>query len=62
MIAQGLDHTDIGGCLYISNKTVSSYRSDILRKVKGKTDIDLLRLAIFYQLISQADEVETSWM
>lgn len=50
-IADGSSLKEIGTELYISNKTVSTYRSRIMEKMKLEKNTDLTRYCIEYQLI-----------
>jgi len=51
LIASGKSLKEIGEALCISDKTVSSYRSRILEKMKMSTNADLTRYALEHHLI-----------
>lgn len=51
MIASGNPLTEIGEKLHLSVKTVSTYRARILEKLKMKSNAELTRYALQYQLI-----------
>jgi len=51
LIASGKSLKEIGAALCISDKTVSSYRSRILEKMKMSTNADLTRYALEHDLI-----------
>jgi len=51
LIASGKSLKEIGATLCISDKTVSSYRSRILEKMKMSTNADLTRYALEHDLI-----------
>jgi len=51
MIATGKSLKEIGEALFISDKTVSSYRSRILGKIRMSTNSDLTRYALEHHLI-----------
>lgn len=50
-IAQGVSLKEIGNELFISSKTVSTYRSRVLQKMKLENNTDLVRYCIEKQLI-----------
>lgn len=52
MLMEGQRATEISNKLYISPKTVSTYRSRLHEKLGVKTDIELTRLAIEHGIIS----------
>jgi len=52
MLMDGQRVTDISSKLFISPKTVSTYRSRLHEKLDVKTDIELTRLAIEYGIIA----------
>ena len=52
MLMDGQRVTDISNKLFISPKTVSTYRSRLHEKLDVKTDIELTRLAIEYGIIA----------
>ena len=51
LIASGKSLKEIGATLCISDKTVSSYRSRILEKMKMSTNADLTRYALEHHLV-----------
>ena len=51
MLAEGKRLTDIAKELFISEKTVSSYRSRVLEKMRMKNNTELTRYALKYSLI-----------
>ena len=51
LIASGKSLKEIGVSLYISDKTVSSYRSRLLEKMKMATNADLTRYALEHHLV-----------
>jgi two-component system invasion response regulator UvrY len=51
LIASGKSLKEIGEALYISDKTVSSYRSRILEKMSMSTNSDLTRYALEHHLV-----------
>ena len=51
LIAQGKPLTEIAGSLFLSVKTVSTYRSRILEKMHMRSNADLIRYAIQQELI-----------
>jgi two-component system invasion response regulator UvrY len=51
LIASGKSLKEIGDVLYISGKTVSSYRSRILEKMSMSTNADLTRYALEHHLV-----------
>jgi len=51
-LADGQPNRIIGKTLHISTRTVDTHRSNILRKLKLKTNADLVKLAIANGLIS----------
>jgi DNA-binding NarL/FixJ family response regulator len=52
MIASGRSLKDIADELYLSVKTISTYRQRILRKMKMKSNVDLTRYAMENQLVN----------
>jgi two-component system invasion response regulator UvrY len=51
MIAAGVSLTEIGDRLHVSAKTVSSYRSRLMEKMKSKSNAEITRYAITHNLI-----------
>lgn len=51
MIAEGKALKEIGDTLCISDKTVSTYRTRILEKMKMKTNAEMVKYALKYKLI-----------
>jgi len=51
MLAEGKRLTDIANELFISEKTVSSYRSRVLEKMRMKNNTELTRYALEHSLI-----------
>ena len=51
LIASGKSLKEIGEALFISGKTVSSYRARILEKMKMSTNADLTRYALEHHLV-----------
>jgi DNA-binding NarL/FixJ family response regulator len=51
MIASGVALTEIAGRLHVSVKTVSSYRARIMDKMQMKSNAELIRYAMTYQMI-----------
>jgi two-component system invasion response regulator UvrY len=51
MIAQGKSLKSIAGELYIDEKTVSTYRSRIMEKMKMSTNADMIRYALDHHLV-----------
>ncbi len=54
-LASGLGNSDIAGLLCVSVKTVSTYKSRILVKLKLRNQADLVRYAIRHRLIDDHD-------
>ncbi|MDH5445628.1 MAG: response regulator [Gammaproteobacteria bacterium] len=52
MLLEGQRVTDISNKLFLSPKTISTYRSRLHEKLNVKTDIELTRLAIEYGIIA----------
>lgn len=52
MIARGKALKDIGEVLFISGKTVSTYRTRILEKMKMKTNAEIVSYALKHELIN----------
>lgn len=55
MIAKGRKMSEIAGELYLSVKTVSTYRCRILEKMKMKTNAELINYVLKNQLIQPTD-------
>ena len=51
-LADGLPNREIGNILHISTRTVDTHRSNILKKLKVKTNAELVKLALADGLIS----------
>ena len=51
-LADGKPNREIGKLLHISTRTVDTHRSNILKKLKVKTNAELVKLAIVNELIS----------
>ncbi|MCB0333937.1 MAG: response regulator transcription factor [Bdellovibrionales bacterium] len=51
-LANGLPNREIGKMLHISTRTVDTHRSNILKKLKVKTNAELVKLALGSGLIS----------
>jgi DNA-binding NarL/FixJ family response regulator len=51
MIAAGVSLTEIGDRLHVSAKTVSSYRSRLMEKMKAKSNAEITRYAVNHHLI-----------
>ena len=51
-LADGKPNRDIGKLLHISTRTVDTHRSNILKKLKVKTNAELVKMAITHELIS----------
>ncbi|MGE8674045.1 MAG: response regulator [Achromobacter kerstersii] len=54
-LASGLNNSDIARRLFLSVKTVSTYKSRILVKMNLRNQTDLVRYAIRHQLINEQD-------
>lgn len=52
MIASGKTITDIAKQMMLSVKTVSTYRSRVIEKLNLKTNADIIRYALQYELVS----------
>ncbi|MCP4726610.1 MAG: response regulator transcription factor [bacterium] len=52
LIAQGMTVTDIGGKLSLSVKTISTYRANILEKMRMKTNAELTLYAVKSNLVT----------
>lgn len=59
LIAQGKSLTNIGKKFFLSVKTVSTYRARVLKKMKMKTNADLIQYAILKNLITKNENAET---
>jgi DNA-binding NarL/FixJ family response regulator len=51
MIAGGKGPTEIGADLNLSSKTVTTYRSRVLQKLKLRTNADLVRYAVEHRIV-----------
>ncbi|MCB0328202.1 MAG: response regulator transcription factor [Bdellovibrionales bacterium] len=51
-LADGKPNREIGKLLHISTRTVDTHRSNILKKLKVKTNAELVKLAISHNLIT----------
>lgn len=56
-LARGQSVSDIGGVLYLSAKTVSNYKAQILRTLCLSNDASLVRYAMEHQLIDDHDVI-----
>ncbi len=56
MVARGIDTEDIAKKLFLSTKTINGYRSNILKKLEVKTDVEATRMAIKYGLVDADSE------
>ncbi|MGE8656801.1 MAG: response regulator transcription factor [Achromobacter sp.] len=54
-LARGLNNADIARLLFLSVKTVSTYKSRILVKMRLRNQTDLVRYALKHQLIDDQD-------
>lgn len=54
-LARGLNNADIGRLLFLSVKTVSTYKSRILVKMRLRNQADLVRYALKHRLIDDQD-------
>ncbi|CAB3825851.1 MAG: response regulator [Achromobacter pulmonis] len=54
-LARGLNNADIGRLLFLSVKTVSTYKSRILVKMRLRNQTDLVRYALKHRLIDDED-------
>lgn len=54
-LAWGLSNSDIARRLFLSDKTVSTYKSRILVKLNLRNQADLVRYAIRHRLIDDHD-------
>jgi DNA-binding NarL/FixJ family response regulator len=52
LMASGKRATDIAGELFLSVKTVGTYRSRVLRKMKMKNNVELIRYCLENALIN----------
>jgi len=52
MIASGKTVSEIAGELFLSVKTISTYRSRILEKIQAKNNVELTRYAFENRLIT----------
>lgn len=60
MIAKGMSVQEIADSLFISNKTVNGYRYRIFAKFEIKNDVELIYLAMKYQLIDKPQVIGES--
>jgi two-component system response regulator NreC len=51
-LADGKPNREIGKSLHISTRTVDTHRSNILKKLKVRTNAELVKIAIQHELIS----------
>ena len=51
-LANGSPNREIGKLLHISTRTVDTHRSNILKKLKAKTNAELVKIALSHELIS----------
>ncbi|MCY1203299.1 Response regulator UvrY [compost metagenome] len=54
-LASGLDNSDIARLLFLSVKTISTYKSRILVKMRLRNQADLVRYAIRHRLVDEQD-------
>lgn len=54
-LARGLNNADIGRLLFLSVKTVSTYKSRILVKMRLRNQADLVRYALKHRLIDDQE-------
>ncbi len=54
-LARGLNNADIGRLMFLSVKTVSTYKSRILVKMRLRNQADLVRYAIRHRLVDDQD-------
>lgn len=57
MVARGIETEEIAKKLFLSTKTINGYRSNILKKLGVKTDVEATRIAIQHGLI----DVDSQW-
>ena len=55
-LARGLKNADIGKLLCLSVKTISTYKSRILVKMRLRNQADLIRYALKHRLIDADDD------
>lgn len=58
MVAQGIKVPEIAKKLFLSTKTVNTYRYRVFEKLNVKTDIEVIKLAMQYGLIDSPSAVE----
>ena len=56
MIVQGQKTTDIANALYVSPKTINTYRYRIFKKLEVHSDVELVRLAIQLGILNLTPE------
>jgi DNA-binding NarL/FixJ family response regulator len=54
-LASGLNNSDIARRLFLSVKTISTYKSRILVKMHLRNQTDLVRYAIRHRLVDEKD-------
>lgn len=57
MVARGMEVNEIAEKLFLSSKTINGYRTNILKKLGVKTDVEAARIAIKHGLI----DVDSQW-
>ena len=57
MVARGMEVNEIAEKLFLSAKTINGYRTNILKKLGVKTDVEAARIAIKHGLI----DVDSQW-
>ncbi len=57
MVARGMEVTEIAKKLFLTNKTINGYRSNIFKKLHVKTDVEAARIAIEQGLI----DADSQW-
>ncbi|MNY38004.1 Oxygen regulatory protein NreC [compost metagenome] len=55
LLASGRNNSDIAGLLFLSVKTVSTYKGRILTKMRLRNQSDLVRYAIKHGLLNEED-------
>lgn len=55
MLSKGLGRTEISSTLCVSPKTVSTYRTRVMRKLGARSDVHLTHLSLHHGLISPSD-------
>jgi DNA-binding NarL/FixJ family response regulator len=52
LLADGRPNREIGKLLHISTRTVDTHRSNILKKLKVKTNAEMTKIAIAHGLVN----------